>query len=116
LVSKFLICLAAIAACSAVALTAVAGARDAASTDVTIKYNGDGFQGKVKSDKSKCESDRKVNVYKKTSNGKQKLFSDTSDENGKWNTGNSGQASGKFFAKAKSTNGCEAGKSDVIHV
>ena len=39
--------------CGAVALVGTAGARGKASTTVTIKYNGDGFQGKVKSSKSK---------------------------------------------------------------
>ena len=35
-------------------VVSVAGARDAAKTTVTIHYNGDGFQGKLKSSKAKC--------------------------------------------------------------
>ena len=34
--------------CGAVAMASTAGARGKAATTVTIKYNGDGFQGKVK--------------------------------------------------------------------
>ena len=35
-------------------VVSVAAARDAAKTTVTIHYNGDGFQGKLKSWKGKC--------------------------------------------------------------
>ena len=69
-------------------VVSVAAARDAAKTTVTIHYNGDGFQGKLKSSKGKCIRNRTVKVFKK-SNG-QKLYTDTSDRDGRWNTGNSG--------------------------
>jgi hypothetical protein len=91
----------------------VAGARDAAKTTVTIHYNGDGFQGKLKSSKAKCIKNRKVKVFKK-SNG-QKLYTDTSDRDGGWNTGNSGQIHGTFYAHTGRIPGCRGGTSKSIH-
>ena len=92
--------------CGAVAMASTAGARGKASTTVTIKYNGDGFQGKVKSSKSKCVKNRTVKVYKQKGSSQdpstdKKMFKDTTEDNGSWDTGNSGQAKGKFYALAK---------------
>jgi uncharacterized membrane protein YcgQ (UPF0703/DUF1980 family) len=107
--------------CGAVAMVGTAGARGKAATSVTIKYNGDGFQGKVKSSKAKCVKNRTVKVYKQTGNSQdpstdQKLFKDTSDNEGQWDTGNSGQAHGKFYAVAKKTSACKKGFSKTIKV
>ena len=52
--------------CGAVAMVGTAAARGKATTSVTIKYNGDGFQGKVKSSKAKCVKNRTVKVYRQT--------------------------------------------------
>jgi FlaG/FlaF family flagellin (archaellin) len=107
--------------CGAVAMASTAGARGKASTTVTIKYNGDGFQGKVKSSAAKCVKDRTVTVYKQKGSSQdrstdQKLFSDTTDSGGSWDTGNSGQAHGKFYAFAKGTTSCKKGSSKTIKV
>jgi hypothetical protein len=88
------------------------GVASADSPTVTIKYNGDGFQGRVKSNKASCVKDRKVNVYKKGN----KLYMDTTDSQGRWNTGNSGQAHGKFYAKVAAKPGCAPALSDTITV
>src|SRR5262249_46656243 len=92
------------ALCAVFAFSTVAGAQVKTATSVTIKYNGDGFNGKVKSSKSSCKKNRKVTVFK--SNG-QKQFSDTSSSDGSWDTGNSGQAHGNFFAKVSGTATCK---------
>jgi hypothetical protein len=107
--------------CGAVAMASTAGARGGAATTVTIKYNGDGFQGKVKSSKAKCVKNRTVTVYKQKGNGQDpstdtKMFKETTDNNGSWDTGNSGQAHGKFYAGAKGTTGCRKGFSKTIKV
>jgi hypothetical protein len=107
--------------CGAVAIVGTAGARGKAATAVTIKYNGDGFQGKVKSPKAKCVKKRTVKVYRQTGNSHDpstdlKLFKDTTDNEGHWDTGNSGQAHGKFYAFAKKTTSCKKGFSKTIKV
>jgi hypothetical protein len=107
--------------CGAVAMVSVAGARGKAATTVTIKYNGDGFQGKVKSSKAKCVKNRTVRVYKQKGSSQnpstdKKLYTDTSDSDGSWNTGNSGQVQGKFYAYAKKTDLCKKGFSKTIKV
>src|SRR5689334_21499207 len=107
--------------CGAVAMASTAGARGKAATTVTIKFNGDGFQGKVKSSKAKCVKNRTVTVYKQKGSSQspstdQKLFKDTTDNEGNWDTGNSGQAKGKFYAGAKGTTSCKKGFSKTIKV
>jgi hypothetical protein len=102
-------------------LAGLAGARSAASTSLTIKYNGDGFQGKVKSSASKCVKDRKVQVFKQSGSSQspstdKKIDTVTSDRNGHWDTGNSGQAHGRFYAYAPKKTGCRAGSSQTIKV
>jgi hypothetical protein len=105
--------------CGAVAVVGVGVASGAAKTTVTIVYNGDGFQGKVKSPKAKCVRNRTVNVYKQTGSEQspstdQKLYTDMSDSGGSWDTGTSGQAHGKFYARAKRKTGCRPGRSVTI--
>jgi hypothetical protein len=94
-------------------IVTVAGAREPAKTTVTIHYNGDGFQGKLKSSRGKCIRNRTVKVIRK-SNG-QKLYTDTSDHDGRWNTGNSGQIHGTFYAHTRKIPGCRGGTSNSIH-
>ena len=114
----------ALAACSLVAMTSLAGfagARSAASTSLTIKYNGDGFQGKVKSSKAKCVKERTVQVFKQKGSSQspstdKKIDTVTSDPDGHWDTGNSGQAHGRFYAYAPKKVGCRAGSSPTIKV
>ena len=107
--------------CGAVAMVGTAGARGKAATKVTIKYNGDGFEGKVKSSKAKCVKNRTVKVYRQRGNEQdprtdEKLFKDTTDNEGHWDTGNSGQAHGKFYAFAKKTDRCKKGLSKTIKI
>jgi hypothetical protein len=101
-----------LALCSVVGLTGVAGARGPAKTKVTIHYNGDGFQGKVKSKRAKCVRNRKVKVFKRSG---RKLYTDISDEQGRWDTGTSGQIHGTFYAHTGKVRGCKGGTSKSIH-
>jgi hypothetical protein len=111
--AKFLAIVGALAVCSAVGLTGIAGAHARARTTVTIHYNGDGFQGKVKSSRAKCIKNRTVKVFKKSTG--QKLYSDTTDNQGRWDTGNSGQIHGTFYAHTGRVPGCKGGTSESIH-
>jgi hypothetical protein len=120
-VKKLSIALVVVLLCGAVAMVSTAGARGKAATTVTIKYNGDGFQGKVKSSRAKCVKNRTVKVYKQTGSSQdpsndKKMFKDTTDNEGRWDTGNSGQAHGKFYALATRTTSCKKGFSKTIKV
>lgn len=107
--------------CGAVAMVSTAGARGKAATTVTIKYNGDGFQGKVKSSRTRCVKNRTVKVYKQKGSSQdpstdKKLLKETTDSDGSWDTGNSGQAKGRFYAYAPGTSSCKRGFSKTIKV
>lgn len=110
-----------VALCVAVAVSVPAIAAHRAKTTVTIHFNGDGFQGKVKSPRTRCIKNRTVNVFKQKGSDQRpktdkKLFSDTSSSDGSWDTGTSGQAHGKFYARAKATTSCKPGSSATIVV
>ena len=104
--------LAVLAAAVGVTGVMVVGVANADSPTVTIKYNGDGFQGKVKSNKASCLNNRKVNVYKHGN----KLYTDTTESDGRWDTGNSAQAHGKFYATVSAKPGCAPATSNTISV
>ena len=89
--------------CGAVAMVSTAGARAKAATSVTIKFNGDGFQGKVKSPKAKCVKNRTVKVQQREGDTYETLYKDTTDSEGHWDTGNTGETHGFFRAVAKRT-------------
>src|SRR4051812_32241887 len=95
----------AIAACAALGVVGVQSASAAASVKVTIKYNGNGFEGKVKSDKASCVAQRLVKVFKKGED--HQLYKRLTGDDGSWNTGPSGMVHGKFFATTNAKPGCE---------
>jgi len=107
--------------CGALAMAGTAVARGKAASTVTIRYNGDGFQGKVKSSRARCVKNRTVKVYKQKGASQNrsadtKLFKETTDSEGRWDTGNSGPAHGKFYAFAKGTSVCKRAFSKTIKV
>lgn len=110
--------LAAALAVAVAGMVAVPVAMGGASTTVTIKNQGGDFSGVVKSENLKlCAAERKVVVLKKKPGKDQKIGTDTTGfENGKWrwSTGNSGQNSGTFYAKAPKTSNCNAAKSKEV--
>lgn len=113
-------------ATAAVAISGIAAtgasAADKAPTEVTIQGTGGDYFGYVKSPKSSCESDRKVNVYKMLGASPDrksdlKIGSDIAQPNGPdgmWSIGNSGYKKGKFYAHAPKTDECKADLSPVI--
>ncbi|KAA1418738.1 hypothetical protein F0U44_09605 [Nocardioides humilatus] len=84
---------------------------------VTIQAEGTDLFGNVSSTNSSCEPNRAVIVYKVVGTrggGDDIRFAmDTSDDDGDWNTGNTGTA-GKFYAKVKKTTFCKADFSPTI--
>ncbi len=99
----------------AVGATGVAAASTPASPDqgkVTINYSGDGFYGKVKSSKPSCLKNRTVTVH--GPHGQQ--LTDTTESNGSWDTGNSGQAHGKFYATVDARGNCTPLISKTLHL
>ena len=104
----------ALAACAVLGVVGVQSAAAAAEVEVTIHYNGDGFQGHVKSSKASCIKNRTVKVFKKGKSHPQ--YKDTSDDNGKWDTGNSGMVHGKFYATVGAKTGCDPAKSKTIDI
>jgi hypothetical protein len=105
-----------VAACSvAVGATGVAAASTPASPDqgkVTIHYSGDGFYGKVKSSKPSCLKNRTVTVH--GPHGQE--LTDTTESDGSWDTGNSGQANGKYFATVDARGNCTPLVSKTLHL
>ena len=122
-----LVTLAAMTAVAMVTKGGNAGAATKAGTTVTIKAEGVDLFGKVKSTKLSCLGNRTVKVYKQKGSfpdprGRdKKLFKDQSNRNGHWDTGNTGQAQGKFYALAERTVSheqivCKRGVSKTIKV
>ena len=105
-------------AATALVLTCFAGVGVAEAaqsiTKVTISNDNDTFSGSVSSKKDKCEPDRKVTLFKKTGDGKKKVGSDTTNDDGDWSVDS--EKTGKFFAVVKETKSCFAAQSKQIKV
>ena len=96
---------------------ATASAAPTVRSTVTIQAEGTDLFGTVSSANPTCEADRKVIVYKQVGargGGNDIQFAnDTTDDDGEWNTGNTG-TEGKFYAKVKKTSLCKADFSPTI--
>jgi hypothetical protein len=108
--------IAAAAAALSLAFASVGIAEAATTQSVSIHYSGDGFYGKIKSNRASCLANRKVSVFKHRRSGDTKLYTDTSDTNGHWDTGNSGQAKGRFYAAVNASSRCGPITSSIIRV
>jgi len=105
-------------ATAGIALSATpAQATPTISSTVTIQADHTDLSGTVSSPNASCESDRSVIVYKVVGTrggGDDLRFAmDTSDDDGSWNTGNTGTP-GKFYAKVKKTTFCKADFSPTV--
>ncbi len=123
--TKLLPAVIALTAFAMLAVPAIANAKPAKTT-LTIHYNGDGWQGKVKSKKpGRCANNREVVVYRQSGSSPhpgtdEDLYQDTSSKQGNvytWNTGNSGQENpGRYYAFAHKIAGCRGALSAVVKV
>ncbi len=119
---KMIVAVAMVALSGALATGAQAEAK--APTKVTIKADGGGFYGKVKtSDPYNCAEGREVIVYRmeghkpKPKHDTPYLYDTASFDGYKhytWSTGNSGVYEGRFYAKVKKTDYCKGAKSKVV--
>ena len=104
----------------AVSVTAFAGIASAATpTKVTIQAESGGFHGYVKSSKASCVAERTVVLYEQLGSfqnpsSDQRILTDTTDEDGSWDTGNPGLRDGRFYARAKRSPGCKPASSRTI--
>lgn len=108
----------ALAAITVLVVVVPAEARAPGTTKVTIRYNGVGFDGQVKSNKEdKCANGRKVTVFKVKPGKDKKVGSDVAQADGDgymWFVVDE-TASGKHYAKAGRVDGCESDKSKVVN-
>jgi hypothetical protein len=101
----------------AIGTAGTAAAVPTVSSTVTIQAEGTDLFGNVSSSNAVCEANRKVIVFKQvgTRGGGDdiRFASDTTDDDGDWNTGNTG-TEGKFYAKVKKTDLCKSDLSPTI--
>jgi hypothetical protein len=107
--------------CAAVLAPGAADAKKRKRTTVTIEVNGGDFSGRVKHRKQLCEVEREVIVFLQAGdapdpNTDTQIASDTTNEDGQWNTGNTGANDGRYYAHAPATPGCKAGTSKTVRV
>ncbi len=103
----------------AISLTAVAGVAGAAEAapkapkaKITIKAEGGGFHGYVKSSKSFCLDERKVTVHNASTG--QAILTDTTGPDGSWDTGNPGIRTGAYYARVSRSPGCKGATSKTV--
>jgi hypothetical protein len=113
---------AALAAALAVAGPAAAKKKPAKTT-VTITAVSDGFFGFVKSPKpGRCANNRTVTLYKQLGQGQHpatdlKYMTEVAELQGtryRWDTGNSGNVTGRFYARAGRVAGCRPDNSPSV--
>ena len=109
--AKLALPLAALVASGSLALAGMASA--GGGTTVTIKGPQGDFRGKVQT-RDPCLAERTVKVFKVRAGADLKIGTDTTGDDGKWSTGNSGYKNGRFYAKVKPLDDCEGARSETI--
>ena len=84
----------------------------ATKSKVTIQAEAGGFHGYVKSSKPSCVANRTVKVYNAQTG--QAILSDTTEDDGSWDTGNPGTRTGSYFAKVTKSTGCKGATSKTV--
>jgi hypothetical protein len=112
------------ACCSAFALSSVASASAPAPTTVKITAESDGFFGYVNSPKpGRCANNRTIKIFKQVGAKPQPVtvdqvyMTEVAEKQGnryRWDTGNSGNVSGRYYARAAAIPGCRAGISLTV--
>lgn len=112
----------AVLACAALLAPSLADAKGRKRrAAVTIVVNGGDFSGQVKHRKPLCRAEREVTVFLQAGDQPDpttdtEIASDTSDEDGKWNTGNTGANDGRYYAHVPATTDCKALTSRTVRV
>jgi hypothetical protein len=107
--------------CVAVLAPSTADARRRKRSKLTIVVEGGDFSGRVVSRKAVCVSEREVIVFERLGTEPDpttdtEIASDTSDEDGEWNTGNTGANNGRYYAFAPAALECKALTSKTVEV
>lgn len=107
-------------ACAAILAPGVADARRKRST-LTIVVNGGDFSGRLISKKAICRAEREVIVFLQAGTQPNPatdsdIASDTTGDDGKWNTGNTGANDGRYYAHAPAIPNCKALTSKTVRV
>ena len=92
---------AAIATAAVAAIPALATNVVKIDSKVTISHRAPAFHGKVKSDNSGCESNRKVKVFRRHHGPDELLGHDRTDNRGKWKVVVDPLSSGAYYARVK---------------
>jgi hypothetical protein len=102
----------------ALAASAPANALSKSASTVTIHADHVDLSGQVSSSNPGCLADRTVVVYKvvgtRGGGDDTRLASDTTSDDGSWNTGNTG-VEGFFYAKVKANTTCGRAFSSTVH-
>jgi hypothetical protein len=111
----------ALVTCAALLAPSPVDARRRKRATLTIVVNGGDFSGRLNHRKATCEAEREVTVFRLTGDqpnpaADTEIASDTTDEDGKWNTGNTGANNGRYYAHAPATAECKALTSQTARV
>jgi hypothetical protein len=108
--------LVAVAGTGALAPGAFAGDDPRSPTTVTIRNEGGDFFGRVRSPDADCKPDRTVKLKRKRPGRDETIATDTTDEQGRWSTGNTGLTNGRYYARVRGTEECRGATSEVIRL
>lgn len=99
-----------------VVLGLFAGPAAAGTVDssITIKEDGGDFSGKVKSEIGACEGNRSMKLMKQRPGKDLKIAVDTTENNGSWNTGNTNETQGTFYARVVAEDDCRGASSRKV--
>ncbi len=99
----------------ALGLASTSAAGTQAETTVTIKEQSGDFSGRVNSeDEPRCSAGRTVVLKQKRPGKDDKIATDTTEDNGKWSTGNTNLSDGRFYAQAKEDPDCKSARSEIV--
>ena len=112
----------------ALGIGATAGAAQTNGSELTIRGTNGDYHGRLESKTRFCEENRTVVVYKVAGSTPapsqdRRIGSDTTDNRGEWEIGNSGYAHGRFYARARrevlratnrASTDCAGARSEVI--
>jgi hypothetical protein len=88
---------------------------------LTIEVNGGDFNGRIVHRKDICKVEREVIVFQQGGaepdpTTDSDIASDTTDDEGKWNTGNTGANDGRYYAHAPAITDCKVLTSKTVTV
>jgi len=107
--------------CASILAPGAADARTRKRPKLTIVVNGGDFSGRLTHKKAICQAGREVIVFLQKGDLQDPgtdtdIASDTTGDDGKWNTGNTGANDGRYYAFAPATSVCKDLTSKTVRV